>query len=110
LSFTDSKNYYNNLLEHSENIWDILAIQKETIEALQDANVSLANNRLNQTTKIVTVLSALFLPATFVIFVFSMHAKGLPFETNPRGAWMIVIISILSSTLMFLFFKAKKWF
>ncbi len=110
LNFTDSKNFYNNLLEHSENIWDILEIQKETIEALQDAHVSLAANRLNQTTKVVTVLSALFLPATFVIFVFSMHAPGLPFENRPNGGLIILGISLLSSLVMFFTFKAKKWF
>jgi magnesium transporter len=110
LIFPDSKSYYTNLLEHSENIWDILAIQKETIEALQDASTSLATNRLNQTTKIVTILSALFLPATFVVFMFGLKIKDLPFENNPHGFAIVMGISALSSIAMYLFFKKKKWF
>jgi magnesium transporter len=110
LIFTDSKSYYTNLLEHSENIWDILAIQKETVEALQDANTSLATNRLNQTTKIVTILSALFLPATFIMFLFGLSVKDLPFNSNPHGFWIILAISAATSVAMFVYFRAKKWF
>lgn len=108
--FPDSKNYYANLLEHSENIWDILAIQKETIEALQDANTSLATNRLNQTTRIVTIMSAVFLPATLVLFVFGLSVKDLPLANHPYGFWIIIAIAILSSALTFAFFKKKRWF
>ncbi|MDB4940287.1 MAG: yfjQ [Candidatus Doudnabacteria bacterium] len=109
LTFTDSKVYYSNLLEHSESIWDILAIQKETIEALQDASTSLATNRLNKTTKIVTILSALFLPATFVMFMFGVKTASLPLEHNPYGFEIIVAISVGSSVLTYILFKKKKW-
>lgn len=110
LVFPDSKSYYTNLLEHSENIWDILAIQKETIEALQDASTSLATNRLNQTTRIVTILSALFLPATYILFIFGLRAKNIPFENHEFGFPMIISLSVFSSIAMYLFFKKKKWF
>ncbi|GAC1414065.1 MAG: magnesium/cobalt transporter CorA [Candidatus Doudnabacteria bacterium] len=110
LVFPDSKNYYTNLLEHSESIWDILAIQKETIEALQDASTSLATNRLNQTTRVVTILSALFLPATYILFVFALRAKDVPFENQPFGFPIIIALSFISSVAMYFYFKKKKWF
>ncbi len=110
LLFPDSKNYFNNLLEHSENIWDILAIQKETAEALQEANTSLATHRLNQTTSVVTKISAVFLPATFVIFLFSLHMKGMPFTENRHGFLIVLLISLCSAVLMYMYFRARKWF
>ncbi len=108
--FPESRNFYTALLEHAENIWDILSIQKETIEALAEANTSLATNHLNQTTKIVTVLSALFLPASFVMFFFALHLPGQPFENTTNGFWIILGIAISGSLTLFMFFKSKKWF
>ncbi len=110
LTFPDSRALYSGLLEHAENIWDLLSIQKETADALQDANTSLASNRLNQTTKIVTILSALFLPATFVMFLFGLSVHDLPLANNPHAFWIILGIGIASSIIMFAYFKSKKWF
>lgn len=110
LTFPNSKFVYSELIEQAENIWDILAIQKETIEALQDANQSLATNRLNQVTKIMTVFSAIFLPATLVMFTFGLSLKHMPLFDNPDGFWIIVAIAASASLLTLIFFKFKKWF
>ncbi len=108
--FHESKNYYLNLLEHSENIWDILATQKETMEAMQDANQSLATNRLNQITKVITIFSGIFLPATLILFIFGLNIDNMPLKTNPNAFWIILIIAATASLCMLLFFKKKKWF
>lgn len=110
LLFPESKRYYTNLLEHSENIWDILAIQKETIEALQDANQSLATNNLNQITKVITLFSAVFLPATMVMLLFAVDAKDMPLAEDPHGFWKILLIGAASSCLALIYFKSRKWF
>jgi magnesium transporter len=109
LVFPDSKNYYANILEHAENIWDILAIQKETIEALQDANQSLATNRLNDISKVITVFPAVFLPATLITFIFSLGVDDLPLQHNPHGFFIIIGLAALSSILMVAYFKYRKW-
>lgn len=110
MNFRESKDYYINLLEHSENIWDILATQKETIEAMQDANQSLATNQLNQITKVITILSGIFLPATLILFAFGLSIDNKPLKNNPDAFWIIILIAALSSLAMLLFFKKKKWF
>jgi magnesium transporter len=108
--FPENKPLYTRLLERAENIWDILAIQKETVEALQDANQSLATNNLNQITKVITIFSGLFLPATLVIFIFQMNVGGAPFRDNPYGFWIAILIAISASGFMLAYFKYKKWF
>ncbi len=108
--FAESKNYYINLLEHAENIWDILAIQKETIDALQEANQSLASNHLNEISKIIAIFSAVFLPASLILCIFGLSVEDLPFKNSPHGFWIILFIAGLSSLLAYRYFKRKKWF
>ena len=43
--------YFQNLIEHTKDIWDTLEIQKENIDALQDTNESLISFRLNDNMK-----------------------------------------------------------
>ena len=110
LTFPESKSYYGNIIEHSENIWDILATQKETIEALQDTNQSLATNRLNKITTTMALFSSIFLPATLVMFIFGLSIKHIPFANHPYGFWLILGLAALSSIIMVSIFRSKKWF
>jgi magnesium transporter len=109
LTFSDSKDQYGALTDHIENIWDILAIQKETIESLQDANQAIATNTLNQLNKASTILSGVFFPATLIIFLFSIDERGKPFEMLPYGFWIVAVIAIVSSSFMIWYFKKKGW-
>jgi magnesium transporter len=109
LTFSDSKDQYGALMDHIENIWDILAIQKETIESLQDANQAIATNTLNQLNKASTILSGVFFPATLIIFLFSIDEHGKPFENLPYGFWIVAVIAIVSSSFMIWYFRKKRW-
>ncbi len=109
LTFSDSKDQYGALMDHIENIWDILAIQKETIESLQDANQAIATNTLNQLNKASTILSGVFFPATLIAFLFSIDERGKPFENLPFGFWIVTAIAIISSALMLWYFRRRRW-
>jgi magnesium transporter len=110
VTFPDSRDYYASLLDHAENIWDILAIQKETADALQEANQALAANRLNKITEIFTIASAVFLPATFVVLAFSLSVAGIPLAANPHAFWLVLGIAVVCSGGMFWVFKKKRFF
>ena len=110
LSFGQSKIYYKDLLDYSENIWDILEALKETAETLADTNQSLATHRLNQITKMISIFSAIALPATLVAFVFGIGVDGIPFRHHPYGFWIVTGIMTAGSAAVLIIFKHKKWF
>ena len=110
LVFPDSKDYYASLLDHAENIWDILAIQKETADALQEANQALAANRLNEITKMFTIASAVFLPATVVLFAFGLSIDHVPLRENPYAFWIILGMAVASSAIVFAIFRKRRYF
>lgn len=110
LNFPQSKLYYRDLLEYYVNTWDILEAFKETSEALADTNQSLVSHRLNQLTHIISIMSAIMLPATLVAFIFAVEIPGRPFHDHPFGFWIVIGLMALSSLLMLWLFKYKKWF
>lgn len=110
LTFPQSKLYYRDLLEYSSNIWDILETLKETAETLYDTSQSLATHRLNEITKVISIFSAIVLPATLTAFLFGIGVEGIPFRHHPYGFWIVAGLMALFSGLLLLIFKIKKWF
>lgn len=109
MTFPQSKTYYRDLLEYSQNIWDILEALKETADTLAETNQALATQRLNHITKVISLTSAILLPATLVAFIFGIGIEGIPFRFHPNGFWIVITIMALSSILVVWYFKTKKW-
>jgi len=110
LIFPQSKVYYKDLWDYSQDIWDILEALKETVETLEQTNQALATYRLNQITKVISIFSAIVIPATLVAFLFGVSVEGVPFRDNPYGFWIVAGLMILASIILVAIFKIKKWF
>lgn len=110
LRFPESPAHYQDLFEYSHNIWDILDALKETVETLQDTSLTLATHRLNEITRIFTILSVIVIPATLIAFWFGVGNDHIPFGSHPFGFWIIGGLMILASFSLLLIAKFKKWF
>ncbi len=107
---TSIDTYYANILEQTNDIWDILNSQKETIEALHNTNESLISFRLNSIMKTLNIFSVIVFPLTLLAGLFGMNIMGgMPFIENPYGFWIIVSVMLIGILLMFFIFKKKRW-
>lgn len=103
------KIYYENLVEHTKDIWTILENQKETIEALQETNESLISFRLNDIMKLLTGMSVVMLPVTLIASIMGINAPIPWIANNPNGFWMVMGIMIFTATTLILYFKHRDW-
>ncbi|MFH1536832.1 MAG: magnesium transporter CorA family protein [Patescibacteria group bacterium] len=103
------KDYFDDLIDYTKEIWDQLESFKEAIEALQETNESLISFKLNDVMKILTIISVVLLPATVITSLFGINMKFLPFAGHPYGFFIILAITTFASgTLLFLIFR-KHW-
>ena len=84
----DLEIYYDDLVDASERIWDVLDNYKEVAEALERTNESIIDQRQSRILRILTVLTVLFLPLTFVTGLFGMNT-GVPWEGQMHGFWVV---------------------
>ncbi|MFH1233965.1 MAG: magnesium transporter CorA family protein [Patescibacteria group bacterium] len=104
------KDYYNKLIEHSKNIWEILENQKETVEVLNSTNESLLNYRISDIMKTLTIFAVIMFPLTFFAALFGMNTtNGMPFMHMTNGFWIVSTIMTIGALTMLLFFEKKKW-
>ena len=101
--------YFENLIDHTKEIWDTLCNLKERIEALQETNESQISYKLSDIMKMLTIISVITFPLTLIGTIFTMQLSGMPFQANPNGFWIVIIIMGTILTGMLTFFKKKGW-
>ncbi len=104
----DLEIYYDDLVDSSERIWDVLDNYKEVIDALESTNETVINQRQNRILRILTVLTVLFLPLTFVTGLFGMNT-GVPWEGEIHGFWLVSAMLATIGGSMLLAFRLARF-
>jgi magnesium transporter len=104
----DMEEYWGNILDYYQKSWDMIEDNKELIEGLAKTFDSLQTNRINEIMKMLTLISTVMLPMTFIASLYGMNV-GLPLQTHPE-AFLIVCIAMGMIVVGFLwFFIKKRW-
>jgi magnesium transporter len=100
--------YFDDLVDASERIWDLLDNYKEVVEALEDTNESVISHRQNDILRILTIFSVILLPLTLISGIFGMNVL-FPGEHTHAAFWAIAGLMIATIAGMIGFFKYKRW-
>jgi magnesium transporter len=105
----DLELYFDDLVDASERIWDILDNYKEVVEALEATNESAISHRQNDVLRVLTIFSVLLLPLTLIASVFGMNVDFPGFGTA-AAFWVIVgaMITVLAGLVAF--FRWRRFF
>ena len=76
----DLEIYFDDIVDASERIWDMLENYKEVVEALEDTNESVLSHRVNEVLRVLTAFSVIILPLTLLASIFGMNVD-LPVPT-----------------------------
>jgi magnesium transporter len=104
----DLELYFDDIVDATERIWDLLDNYKEVVEALEDTNESVISHRQNDLMRILTVFAAIVLPLTFVTSIFSMNVNFPGFGTA-WGFWTVVASLVVTLAALLAFFRYKRW-
>src|SRR4051812_34117654 len=85
----DLEIYFDDIVDASERIWDMLENFKEVVEALEASNEAVLSHRLNDVLRVLTAASVLFLPLTLIASIWGMNV-GVPGEGSTSAFWVII--------------------
>jgi magnesium transporter len=104
----DHELYFDDVVDASERIWDMLENYKEVVEALEETNESVITHRLNNILRILTVFSVVFLPLTLISGIWGMNVR-VPGEGHIGAFWIILGVMLAILVSMLGFFKNRGW-
>jgi magnesium transporter len=102
------EDYWGNILDYYKQMWDMTEDYAELIEGLSQTYDSLQANRTNEIIKILTLISSILLPLTFLTGLYGMNVN-LPLQDDPRSFWIVIGAMLVIVGGMVFLFKRKRW-
>jgi magnesium transporter len=100
--------YWGNILDYYQKIWDLIEDDGELIEGYSKTFDSMQANRTNEIMKMLTFISTTLLPLTFLTGLYGMNVN-LPFGNHPYAFFMIVGLMIFIMVFLLWYFRRRKW-
>ena len=101
--------YYRNVYDHLVRIADQIESSRELTLSIMEAYFSVSSVRMNEVMKVLTVISTIFLPITFITSFYGMNFRHMP-ELNWWWSYPTVIgIIIVISASMYFMFRRRGW-
>lgn len=101
--------YLRDLYDHVVQAVDIIENLRDILSSVFEVYLSLVTNKLNEVMKVLTIISTLFIPITFVTSLYGMNFKYMP-ELQWRFGYPVTLaVMVLISCGMLFYFRRKKW-
>ena len=100
--------YFEDIIDASERVWDLLENYKEVVEGLEATNESALAHRTNETFRVLTAISLIFLPLTLIASVWGMNVR-VPGEGSIHAFYVIIAVMLGVLVGVALFFRRRGW-
>lgn len=105
----ETKLFLRDVLDHVNQVVGQIDVDREYLADLVQTNMANMNSHLNEIIKVLTLISTIFIPLTFLVGVYGMNFENLPETTWHYGYFIIWGVMILITVIQFIIFKRKKW-
>jgi magnesium transporter len=102
--------YIRDVYDHIVQVIDTTDTSRELLSGLAEIHLSNTSYKLNEIMKILTIISIIFIPLTFIVGIYGMNFKYMPEIEFRWGYGITWAVMIVLSGLMVYYFKKKKWF
>ncbi len=104
-----NKHYYKNLRNSCVSLLEDIDAHKQILEGLANLYYAVQGQRMNHIMKVLTVVSSIFIPLTFIVGVYGMNFKHMPELDYPYGYYTVVGFMFVLSFSLLLFFMKRGW-
>ena len=101
--------YLRDLYDHVVQAIDAVETLRDMVSSIMDIYLSLVTNKMNEIMKVLTIISTIFIPITFITSLYGMNFKYMPELDWRYGYPCALLVMGLISCGMLLFFRRKKW-
>ena len=97
------------LYDRCERIFSLSSMYYEICGDLVEGHISLSSYRLNNTMKVLTIITAVFVPLSFLAGVYGMNFDNMPELHHPLGYFVVIGLMATIASGMILLFRKIRW-
>jgi magnesium transporter len=105
----DSYHVRRDLFDRCERLLSLCTLYYELCGDLVEGFISLSSHQLNNTMKILTIITAIFVPITFVAGLYGMNFDYMPELHHRYGYFIVLGVLALLALGMILAFRRMRW-
>lgn len=101
--------YLRDVYDHTVHVIDTVESYRDTLAGVLDIYLSSLSNRMNEVMKLLTIISTIFIPLTFIAGIYGMNFRNMPELEWPLGYFLVLGFMFALSLGMLFFFRRKRW-
>lgn len=105
----DVRLYLRDTTDHCAQVVDVLDSSRELINGMLNTYLSLVSNKTNEVMKVLTIMSSIFIPLTFVAGVYGMNFAYMPELSSRWGYPAALIVMAIAVIGLLVYFYRKGW-
>jgi len=105
----DLQIYYRDIYDHIFRITDLLENYRDIIFGMLDLYLSSISNKMNDIMKVLTIISTVFIPISFLAGFYGMNFQYMPELSWRWGYFAVLAFMVGIGGELLLYFKKKNW-
>jgi magnesium transporter len=101
--------FLKDLYDHVIQAVETVETYRELMAGIMEVNLSAMSNRMNKVMKVLTIISTIFIPLTFIAGVYGMNFRSMPELEFPWAYPLVLGLMSFIALGMLLFFKRRRW-
>jgi magnesium transporter len=105
----EAKVFLRDAYDHAVRIMDLIESYRDISAGLHELYLSSVSQRTNEIVRVLTVISAIFIPLTFIAGVYGMNFDVMPELRHPWGYFVCLAGMAGVACFQIVFFKRRGW-
>lgn len=101
--------FLRDLYDHIVQVNESIEMYREMVWSLLEMYMSIMSNKMNEIMKVLTIMSTIFIPLTFIVGVYGMNFDNMPELHYKNGYFILIGLMIFIFLMMLIYFRRKKW-
>lgn len=102
--------YFRDIFDHTFRISDAIDAHRDVLTGVMETYLSMVSNKLNEVMKVLTLITTIIMPISFIASVYGMNFKNMPEIEWQYGYFFALVLMAGVAVGMWLWFRRKGWF
>jgi len=106
----ETERFLTDVYDHTIQVIESLETYRDLHSSIMDLYMNMASNKMNEIMKVLTIMSTIFIPITFIAGIYGMNFQHMPelgYSWAYPAVWVLMLAVVVG---MLIFFRFKKWF
>lgn len=104
-----TRRYINDLQDHTVYIAETIGTFREMLLSVENTYHAGQNLRMTQVMKLLTIISTIFIPLTFIVGIYGMNFDHMPELRWRYGYFVVMGVMLVIALVMLAWFRRKRW-